>query len=260
MIMRVHNRSWAMMIGAAVCALAWVSPLHAATRAAIASGRGMHLPAPLHSTAPNKPNNTGAAVDVNAILSRYRTNLNGYRTPTTLSFTYTIDEVGQHQLSQTHLLYRDGAMVRDEIIAIGSSSIKPRVHIYRSKAHHYAVEAVAPRLSNYHFRYVGQREEAGRVFYHFATSPVGPKTSFTVSDIEIDGQSFLPAVIDFRARSGTVTGDGNLHYNEFDGAWLIEEASANGRTTHGGLREHLVFRDYHVLTSLPLATFGIAEP
>lgn len=202
------------------------------------------------------PPSRSQAMDAAAVLARYRTNIAMYRTPPIMSFTYTIDQVGDHGLSQTHLMYRSGLMVRDETIALGSMHVRPHIHIYRSRVPHYAVENVAPREPLYQFAYLGTHSEGSEKLYDYLVS-TPRKYGFIVTKVSIDGTRCLPAAIDFRTRNGAMQGEGTLRYAAADDAWVITEAAAAGHGMRHALREHLVFSDYHFPGSLPPATFGL---
>jgi hypothetical protein len=251
MRLRKADRRMRLMVCAVMVAL--VTALHSAKGMAATGHQAVS-----HSTATARP--FAPAIDYGMVLAQYRKALNDYHTPETLTYIFSIDQAGSRGLSQTHVVYRSGLLVRDETTAMGSLSIKPHIHIYRSRAHHYAIESLAPRTTNYRFQYVSVHDEAGHVIYHFTTTPINPTVAFVVTSVDIDGTRFLPTDITFESRALDVFGQGHLHYGPIDDAWMILDAAADSRGGHGVLREHLVFTQYRFPKALPVSTFGAATP
>ena len=81
-------------------------------------------------------------------------------------------------------------------------------------------------------------------------------TGFVVSQVTIDGATFLPRSIVFRSVSLAARGDGEVRYAPFDAYWMPVLATISGTVGDRPARERIAFGEYRFPTSLPPSTFG----
>ncbi len=191
------------------------------------------------------------------VLFHYARALETVAVPTTLSFQYTIEQLGGPDLEQTHRVYRSGTDVRDETLTSdGDRIVPPRVRIVHGKRDRYAVTNIAPRPDAYDFAYVGPHTVGSHVEYIFRTTPKVPGP-FMVTQVAIDGVKFLPRVVEFRTMRDGVVGHGAITYGPSGKYWIPATATATAREANRTTRETIVFSAYDFPTALPPGTFGV---
>jgi hypothetical protein len=191
-----------------------------------------------------------------AVLVRYVEALDTLPIPRTLSFQYTVEQLGGHDIEQTHRVYRSGTDERDETLVIdGEKATPPQVRIYHARRDRYALTNVAPRPDGYDFTYVGKRTTGTSVSYVFRTTPRTPGP-FSVIEVTIDGTRFLPSSVSFRTDQSGVLGSGEITYGPSGRYWVPLIVSATARDAARTTRERLVFSAYDFPSALPPGTFG----
>src|ERR1019366_2655237 len=141
------------------------------------------------------------AVMPTTMLARYALALAANRTPAVLSFEYSIDQTGPHNIQQTHRVFRSGLSERDEVLsADGKRLDPPSIHIFLGHRNRYAIEALAPRPEAYVFRYVGTVHDGHHLDEVFATTPRSTSDA-TIAQVTIDGVTALPVAIRFATRA-----------------------------------------------------------
>jgi hypothetical protein len=190
------------------------------------------------------------------VLARYAAALASLPHPKTVSFEYSVEQLGLRNIEQTHRVYRSGARERDETLVVdGHVLTAPAVRFFANRTYRYDVRAVAPTPDAYAFRFSGVTHAGQGDAYVFATTPVVPR-GFAVSEVEIDARRFLPTVLRFRIAGAGARGSGELDYGPSDAYWVICRATVGARLPDGSTaHERLVWSTYRFPESLPPSTF-----
>jgi len=194
------------------------------------------------------------------VLARYADALAKLQRPPAMIFEYSVEQSGLHSLDETHRIYRSGLRERDETLVADGVPLKlPAVRIVPNSAYKYDVLALAPKPADYVFRYSGKRTVNGRAVYAFRTDPV-TASAFTVSDVLIDAQRYLPTVITFASQAAGLKGKGRIEFMPSGGYWVAREASVAARTGAKDARERIRWAKYRFPESLPESTFAQPRP
>ncbi len=202
-------------------------------------------------------------LDAATVLARYADALAAVKRPPAVEFEYSVEQLGPHNLEQTHHVYRSSEGERDEITGVnGESLTRPSVRILMNRAYPYDIRSVAPREAEYRFIYTGTILQAADHFvYMFKTEPLGLVGNFEVDEVELDGTTFLPSAVHFKIAGGETRGSGQLTYGKFDKYWLVREATVSVHMPDGQLaQEHIAWSKYQFPPSLPDSTFKEAPP
>lgn len=206
------------------------------------------------------PASTSGAAPVLAaplVLQRYSDALERISLPRAVVFVYNVEQVGMHDIEQVHRIYRSDVGERDETIAVDGRRLPvPSVRIFKGRADHYDIALLAPHPELYTFTFVKAQRSAGRVQYIFHTMRSPEQAAFVVTDIAIDGQSFLPSVMNFRMESTSIPATGQLVYSQVNKFWLIREASVSALVNSKSVRERFLWTAYQFPPALPAATFS----
>jgi hypothetical protein len=208
---------------------------------------------------PLRPRSTPApAVAPATTLARYAEALAAHRTPSVLSFEYSVDQTGLRDLQQTHRVFRSGNSERDELLtADGKRLNPPSIHIFLGRRNRYSLEALAPRPEAYRFRYIGSVRDARHVDAVFATTPRSA-TDAEITQVTIDGVSALPVAIHFKTRSHD--GGGIVTFGRVQKYWMVISAMATATVAKSPAIEHLAFFRYRFPPSLAASTFSTPRP
>lgn len=206
-----------------------------------------------------KPASAATPLPPEVVLIRYVRALETVPVPTTLSFQYTVEQLGGHDIEQTHRVYRSGTDERDETLVIdGEKVVPPQVRIYHGRRNRYAITNIAPRSEAYDFTYVGPRTAGLHVNYVFRTTPK-VAGAFAVTEIEIDGLKFLPSIVQFRTQERGVVGSGSIAFAPSGPYWVPISVNASARDATRSVRERILFSAYDFPPVLPPGTFGAPE-
>jgi hypothetical protein len=213
-----------------------------------AAQKHLHTAPAIHTVAPLLP--------PELVVAHYQDELTRASPPPAMIFEYTVEQVGPHDIEQTHRVYRQGTSERDEILDVDGRSLpEPSVSISTRRTDRYDIGSVAPREPQYEFSFVRSIQSGERVDYVFRTvSHLG--TAFEVADITIDGDSFLPSVIDFRSTDAAGRAFGHLTYGDVDDHWLIHDVSVSAHVDGAPVRERLTWNNYQFPVALPPSTFA----
>ena len=189
-----------------------------------------------------------------AVLQRYAKALIKLREPRVITFDYTLDQTGMRTLAQTHRVFRSGANERDETLTVdGKTLTPPKVRIFLGRRNRYTVGALAPRLADYEFSFIGPLKNAHHFDYVFRLAPKVARP-FTVTQVTLDGVRFLPSSIVFetypRAGSGSITFGSNAAW------WVPYVAAARATLNETIATERLAFYTYRFPPTLPPSTFA----
>jgi hypothetical protein len=198
------------------------------------------------------------------VLAKYAHALDVLPVPKFVEFDYSVEQVGMHDLVQTHRIYRSGGTERDEITSVDGQALPhSSIRIIRDRVDHYGIGAVAPREPRYTFSFIGKRRAGGHYDYLFSTHP-RVQTAFFVRAIAIDGTHYLPSQVVFSATTRSARAEGRLLYGPIERYWMIDEAAVSARVAGKISRERITFGGYLFPPSLPESTFvqprGAATP
>ena len=79
---------------------------------------------------------------------------------------------------------------------------------------------------------------------------------FVVTHVTIDGRTFLPRSVSFRAASLATRGNGEVHFDAFGRYWMPVSATVEATVNGEAARERIAFGDYRFPPSLPPSTFA----
>jgi hypothetical protein len=194
-----------------------------------------------------------------AVITKYQHAVAHLKEPRTFTVEYTLQQTGTRTLDQEHRIFRSGANERDETFGVnGTHPASPTVRIFRGHPYRYTVAALAPRLSDYAFKFIGSRKVVHHREYEFRATPRTPSDTFVVTRVTIEGVSFLPTSISFVTPSKK--GRGTITFARRGAWWVIASANAQARQPAGMAREQINFQHWRFPTSLPSSTFAVAKP
>lgn len=194
------------------------------------------------------------ALDAATVLSNYAAALDESHQPLAVVFSYTVSQAGPHSLEQSHTIYRAGARQRDETTAVDGDPVRPPAIRIFARADRYAVTRIAPRTGTYTFTFKGTHREGKHLVYVFATS--SQRTSaFTVTSVAIDGLTYLPSAVSYRASFSGGHASGVIAYGKFAKYWLPVSATASAKINGHAATERITWSGYRFPPSLPASTF-----
>jgi hypothetical protein len=208
---------------------------------------------PLHARPTPPP-----AVAPARMLARYAAALEANPTPALLSFEYSIDQAGPHDIQETHRVFRSGNSERDELLsANGKTLVPPAIHIFLGHRNRYSLEALAPRPEAYTFRYLVSARDGHHLDQVFATTPRSAG-DVSVSRVVLDGVTALPVMITLATHkyNGTVI----VTFGKVQKYWVAISATATATAAKSLAIEHLAFSRYRFPTSLAASTFSTPRP
>ena len=212
------------------------------------------MPAPAPSDVPP----IRSIVTPELVLSRYAAALAANVAPHVVSFEYVLEQTGARDLLQSHRVFRSGTDQRDEILAVDGHKLDPPVvRITHGHGDRYAVAALAPKPSEYALHYVGTERDGHHPVYVFTAvrHAAGP---YRVTDVTIDGITFLPASISFETDAHG--GSGTIVFARQDAYWVPSLATARATYAKLAARERITFAKYRFPPSLPPSTFAKPHP
>lgn len=200
-------------------------------------------------------------LDEATVLAHYREALVRVRRPRAVSFEYSLSQLGLRDMEQVHRVYRRDRNERDETLFVdGYRLVRPSIRIITGRTAHYDIATIAPRPGAYRFAFAGGRAVGAGYQYVFRTKPIRPQP-FAVREIELDGHTYLPAVVRFVTSSHGARGTGELHYGLSEAYWVVRGANVSATLRDGKrARERIVWQKYRFPTSLPAETFRVPPP
>jgi hypothetical protein len=204
---------------------------------------------------------TAAPIDSQIALERYELELSSLKAPKAMIFTYTVSQAGANSIEQRHVVYRSGQDVRDETLTVDGTPLTRKVVRITRRPDRYDVTRVAPRTAMYTMLFVHAIRDGSHYDYMFETQPLVPSESgFVVTAVTIDGETYLPRTISFRASDGTTTGTGQLQYAKAGAYWVPLVASVQADVKGQPTRERITWGGYRFPRSLPPSTFIGPKP
>jgi hypothetical protein len=194
-----------------------------------------------------------------AIIGKYAEALVVYRTPSVLSYEYTVDQTGARDIQQTHRVFRSDTSQRDELLAVDGKKLEPpTVHIFLGRRNRYTVESLAPRPTAYTFKFIGTVHDGHHTDSVFKTAPIAAGGASVVREVTIDGITFLPTSIRFTTAARK--GSGTIVFGRVQKFWMVLSANAKATYAKLGAEEHITFGSYRFPTALPPSTFEKPRP
>ena len=192
------------------------------------------------------------------VLANYAQALDEIKSPPAYTFEYTFAHHGRHPESTDHRIFRQGQRERDEIVGFnGEKLTRPTIRVFQGHRDPYDVVALSPRPEAYTFAYLGEFKQGKNLVYAFNLFARGaPK--YEVTHLVIDGKTFLPLQLDYRATVGTVTGTGTVMFAKTDKYWMPQSATARADVNGDLQTERIDWSKYQFYPNFPPATF--AEP
>ena len=192
------------------------------------------------------------------VLAKYVQALEQIKAPSAYMVAYTFAHHGARPQSALHQIFREGSHERDELISYnGEKLTRPQVRVFTRHHDPYAVTALAPLPETYAFTYVGEAKQGKNLVYVFnAFARATP--SYEVTRFVVDGKTFLPLEIEFRAKTGTIVGTGKVTYAKTEQFWMPQSATARADVNGSLETEQISWTRYQFFTTFPPETF--AEP
>lgn len=199
-------------------------------------------------------------LDSELVLQRYAAHLLVTQAPKTSIFSYNISQAGPQNIDQTHRQYREDDLVRDETLTVDGQTLHPkitRIARYRSR---YAIETLAPRSTQYAFLFLRAVPSGNGYDYVYRAEPLSATGAFVVTEMTIDGRSYLPSLIRFQTTGASAQGSGSIAFARAGKYWVAVSANVDS-VLHGiPARERIVFSGYAFPRSLPKSTFQAPKP
>jgi len=191
-------------------------------------------------------------LDSQLVVSRYLTALARVSSPPFVVFSYRVSQAGARNIEQIHRIFRARRRERDETVSMEGD----RAKIVRvlPVSDRYAIARVAPRTSAYTFLFLEAKRRGKHLDYVYATEPL-MASAFTVTQVTIDGDNYLPSFIAFRSVAASVRATGTISYTKVGRYWLPIAATASAQLLGHPTREQITWSGYSFPSSLPPSTF-----
>lgn len=201
-----------------------------------------------------------AQLDSQYVLSRYALAIEAVAAPKNVIFTYSVSQVGPSNIEERHTVFRSGANVRDETLAVDGIALSRKRVRFSNHEDPYAVGPMAPRVDANQILFLRAVKDGSHDDYVYDVTPLVRASRATASSVTIDGARFLPRVVRFHTESLNAKGEGEVVYAPFGRYWLpvlaTVDASVNGKPA----RERITFGDYRFPDAMPPSTFVAPKP
>ncbi|MBV8246714.1 MAG: hypothetical protein JOZ38_12380 [Candidatus Eremiobacteraeota bacterium] len=202
---------------------------------------------------------TAQELDSQLVLERYAAALAGIAAPKAVVFNYSVSQAGPHNLEQTHTIFRVGTLTRDQTTSVDGDAVTGQIRIL-SRSDRYAIVRLAPRVSEYSLLFLGARRNGKHLDYTYAAAPYAPAGPFTVTEVTIDGVTYLPNLIRFVAIAEGVKANGSIAYAKFGKYWMPTLALVSAKIDGKPARERIAWGGYAFPATLPPSTFAQPKP
>ncbi len=190
------------------------------------------------------------------VIARYQHALETVKSPPAYICGYYLVDRGTHPTESMHRIYREDGRERDELISFNGQMLgHPEVRIFARRVDPYAVKLLAPRPDAYAFTYVGAAHRGRSIVYVFKAFATGTPR-YEVTQMTIDGSTFLPLSIAFRTHTKAADGSGVVTYQKVDRYWMPQTASARAEVNGNLETERISWSGYQFYPSLPGSTFA----
>lgn len=224
-----------------------------------AAGRAVFscvLAAAVSSVAAASPPSSPVQLDSQLVLQRYALAVEAVLPPKNVVFTYAVSQLGPSNIEQRHRIYRSGADVRDETLAVdGVALTRKSVRVSR-REDRYAIARLAPRTGAYQMLFLRPVKDGDHLDYVYEATPIVRQSGPAIDGVTIDGLRFLPRLVHFRTVAGDAAGTGEVRYAPFGPYWMPVSATVAARVGGKPAREHISWGDYRFPESLPASTFA----
>ncbi len=194
-------------------------------------------------------------LDSQVVLERYFARLSTFQQPKAVIFQYSISQSGPNNIEQTHRVYRNARLQRDETLAVDGVALKPPAIRISNYHDHYTIGTLAPRPGVYAFLLLRAHRVSNHIAYTYSTVPLAGVGGFAVTSFTIDGSSYLPSAIRFHTVSGAVSGSGVVDYAKFGRYWMPTDATVRARIARKPARERIAWSQYRFPSAMPKSTF-----
>ena len=203
---------------------------------------------------------TPIPVGPSQVVTNYATALAAVKAPPAYTFEYSFEHHGDRPQARHDLVYRQGDRERDEIMSVnGQRLLSPQIRVFNGRRDRYAIVRIAPSPDAYAFTYAGVQKNGRHLDYVFDATPRIP-SDYTVTQVTIDGETFLPRKVTFRTHSGTIVGTGAITYAKAERYWMPQSASARAEVGGKLQTERILWGHYRFYASLPRSTFAQPRP
>lgn len=199
-------------------------------------------------------------LDSQVVLQRYASHLLRTEAPKTLIFSYSVSQVGPQSIEQVHRIYRSGDLVRDETLQIDGLPLRVKITRISHYRNRYTIEHLAPRMTEYAFLFLRSVRIGNTYSYLYKAVPLGATGPFVVLGMTIDGRTYLPSVIRFRASSAAMHGTGAVSFAKAGRYWVPTLAQVQASIDGKPARERISFSAYQFPRRLPRSTFQAPKP
>lgn len=197
-------------------------------------------------------------LDSQVVVNRYAQALAKLEKPKTSVFTYSVSQAGFRILEETHRIFRSGAKQRDETLVVQGDPIKT-VHMENGRIDRYAIGRIAPHPGAYAFLFLGTHRTGKHLDYVYSTAPLGAP-SFVVTEVTIDGVTYLPSLVRFSMATGKTHATGTIAYARFSKYWMPTLATVSATVSGRPTRERIAWSGYAFPGALPASTFIAPKP
>jgi hypothetical protein len=201
-----------------------------------------------------------APLDSQIVLERYAARLLALEPPKAVIFSYSVSQAGPRNIEQTHRQYRSGESVRDETLTVDGQPLRPKITRIARYRDRYAVDAIAPRATQYAFLFIRAVRAGNAYDYVYRAEPLNATGNFVVEGLTIDGKTYLPSLIRFRTSNGTLAGTGSIGFAKSGKYWVATAANVAATVNGKPARERITFSGYQFPGSLPKSTFQAPKP
>ncbi len=196
-------------------------------------------------------------LDSQVVVNRAMAALAKIEQPKNVVFSYSVSQAGVHNLEQTHRIFRSQNRQRDETLTIDGDPLRTTRVLMRTDR--YAVTKIAPRAGAYAFLFLGTQRNGKHLDYVYSTAPMGAP-AFLVTEVTIDGLSYLPSLVRFRMAARTSAATGSIAYARFSKYWMPTLATVSATIGGKPTRERISWSAYSFPAALPASTFFQPTP
>jgi len=196
-------------------------------------------------------------IDSQVVVNRYVAALDQLLQPKYVVFSYRVSQAGAHNIEQTHRVFRGQSRERDETVSVEGDPVK-MVRVLTA-SDRYSVSRLAPRTGAYTFLFMETRRSGKHLDYVYSTEPL-TSSAFTVTEVTLDGETYLPSLIRFTIGAGGVRANGYVAYAKVSHYWMPTLATASADIAGRPTRERIAWSAYSFPTSLPPSTFTQPKP
>ncbi|HEX4012521.1 MAG TPA: hypothetical protein VHX17_01390 [Candidatus Cybelea sp.] len=201
-----------------------------------------------------------AQLDSAYVLQRYAIALQHVASPAVVVYSYTVSQVGPSNIEQRHRIYRSGASVRDETLAVNGIALRHKVVRFSQREERYTVGRFAPSPAAYELLFLGTSNDGHHLDYVYEATPLSHTANVWIDRLTIDGVKFLPRAVRFHSTGTGVAGNGEIEFGGFGKFWLPLTAGASAFVGRKLARERIVWAEYRFPESLPPSTFQTPKP